>query len=153
MSLFCATCKINWQVWLHKLGTEQSSDSCLYHEKDEKFFLHLNVSESEKYLFVAPGSKTTRFIFYLDTSKPEEGLKVLTPRTEGVSTYASHRGDHFFIRRRTDVCFNSELLACPVENPSAMTLLLPHRERQGSLLSFSLLLFFRESIIVSCAWL
>uniref|UniRef100_A0A803LS22 Prolyl endopeptidase n=1 Tax=Chenopodium quinoa TaxID=63459 RepID=A0A803LS22_CHEQI len=71
------------KVWLHNLGTEQSSDSCLYHEEDEKFGLDLYISESEKFLFVASGSKTTMFVFYLDTSKPEEGLKVLTPRTEG----------------------------------------------------------------------
>ncbi|XP_057526456.1 uncharacterized protein LOC130805689 isoform X1 [Amaranthus tricolor] len=116
------------KVWLHKLGTEQSSDCCLYHEKDEKFNLDLNISESEKFLFVSSGSKTTRFVFYFDTSKPEEGLKVLAPRIEGVSIYASHRGGHFFIRRRTDVCFNSELLACPLENISAMKVLLSHRE-------------------------
>ncbi|XP_021750642.1 uncharacterized protein LOC110716331 [Chenopodium quinoa] len=116
------------KVWLHKLRTDQSSDSCLYHEKDEKFSLYPNISESECYVFVASESKTTRFIFYLDTSKPEEGLNVLTPCTQGVSTYASHRGEHFFIGRRNDVCFNSELLACPIGNLSAMTVLLPHRE-------------------------
>ena len=121
--LFC------WQVWLHNLGTAQSGDCCLYHEKDEKFSLDLDASESKRFLFVSSESKTTRFVFYLDISKPNEGLKVLTPRVEGVSTYASHRGDHFFIKRRSDVCFNSELLACPVDNISATTVLLPHRER------------------------
>ncbi|XP_074274160.1 uncharacterized protein LOC141597996 [Silene latifolia] len=117
-----------FKVWLHKLGTEQSSDCCLYHEKDDKFSVGLTVSESKNYVFVSSGSKTTRFVFYLDTSKPEEGLKVLTPRIEGVSTYASHRGNHFIIRRRSDLCFNSELLACPLDNLSALTILLPHRE-------------------------
>ncbi|KAK9691472.1 hypothetical protein RND81_09G198900 [Saponaria officinalis] len=116
------------KVWLHKLGTEQSSDCCLYHEKDDKFSVGLAVSESKNYVFVSSGSKTTRFVFYLDTSKPEEGLKTLTPRIEGVSTYASHRGNHFFIRRRSDASFNSELLACPLDNPSELTVLLPHRE-------------------------
>ncbi|XP_021750641.1 uncharacterized protein LOC110716329 isoform X2 [Chenopodium quinoa] len=136
------------KVWLHNLGTEQSSDSCLYHEEDEKFSLGINISESEKFLFVASGSKTTSFVFYLDTSKPEDGLKVLTPRTEGVSTYVGHRGDHFFIRRRTDACFNSELLACPLENLSAMTVLLPHREsvkiRNFQLFQNHLVVFERE---------
>lgn len=116
------------KVWLHNLGTAQSGDCCLYHEKDEKFSLDLDASESKRFLFVSSESKTTRFVFYLDISKPNEGLKVLTPRVEGVSTYASHRGDHFFIKRRSDVCFNSELLACPVDNISATTVLLPHRE-------------------------
>nr|XP_009773549.1 PREDICTED: prolyl endopeptidase-like isoform X2 [Nicotiana sylvestris] len=115
------------KVWLHKLGTNQSDDSCLYHEKDETFSLDLQASESKKYLFVASESKITRFVFYLDTSKPENGLLVLTPRMTGIDTSASHRGNHFFIQRRSDECFNSELLACPVENISATTVILPHR--------------------------
>ncbi|KAK4348161.1 hypothetical protein RND71_034500 [Anisodus tanguticus] len=115
------------KVWLHNLGTNQSDDSCLYHEKDETFSLDLQASESKKYLFIASESKITRFVFYLDTSKPENGLVVLTSRMTGIDTSASHRGNHFFIKRRSDECFNSELLVCPVENISASHVLLPHR--------------------------
>lgn len=115
------------KVWLHKIGTEQSSDTCLYHEKDDKFSVDLHASKSRKYLFVGSESKTTRFVFYLDVSDLEDGLKVLTPRLDGIDTSANHRGDHFFIQRRSDECFNSELLACPVDNVSATTLLIPHR--------------------------
>ncbi|KAJ4709952.1 Prolyl oligopeptidase family protein [Melia azedarach] len=115
------------KVWLHKLGADQSNDTCLYHEKDDTFSLDLHASESKKYLFIASESKMTRFVFYLDVSKPEE-LRVLTPRVVGVDTSVSHRGDHFFIQRRTDELFNSELLACPVENTSETTVLIPHRE-------------------------
>ncbi|GAB2275323.1 hypothetical protein Dimus_010088 [Dionaea muscipula] len=116
------------KVWLHKLGTEQSTDSCLYYEKDDKFSLSLDSSESKKYLFVSSSSKTTTFIFYLDVAKPEGGLKVLTSRSEGIAMSASHRGDHFFIRRRSDECFNSEVLACPVDDVSALVVLIPHRK-------------------------
>jgi oligopeptidase B len=117
------------QAWLHKLGTEQSSDTCLYHEKDDTFSLDLQGSESKKFLFVASESKNTRFNFYLDVSNPEDGLKVVTPRVDGIDTFVSHRGDHFFIQRRSDEFFNSELVACPLHDTSATTLLLPHRER------------------------
>ncbi|KAK4263440.1 hypothetical protein QN277_028843 [Acacia crassicarpa] len=116
------------KAWLHKLGTEQSKDVCLYVEKDDKFSLDLQASESKKYLFVASESKNTRFNFYLDVSKPEEGLKVLTPRVEGIDTTVSHRGNHFFIKRRSDEFFNSEVVACPVDNISSTTVLLPHKE-------------------------
>lgn len=116
-------------MWFHKLGTDQSTDSCLYHEIDDMFSLDLETSESKKYLFVGSESKTTRSIFYLDISKPENGLMVLTPRSEGIDTSVSHRDNHFFIKRRTDVAFNSELLACPLDDVNAVTLLLPHRER------------------------
>ena len=116
-------------MWLHKLGTDQSNDTCLYHEKDDMFSLDLVAAESKKFLFVESESKVTRFIFSLDTAKPEDGLTVLTPRLDGIDTSVSHRGNHFFIKRRSDDFFNSELLACPVDNISATTVLIPHRER------------------------
>lgn len=111
------------------MGTERSTDPCLYHEKDETFSLDLQPSESKKFLFVASESKNTRFNFYLDVSRLEDGLKVLTPRLDGIDTYVSHRGDHFLIKRRSDQVFNSEIVACPMDNTSATTVLLPHRER------------------------
>lgn len=116
------------KVWLHKLGTEQSSDKCLYHEKDDMFSVDLGASESKKFLFVASESKTTRFNFYLDVSKPEDGLVVLTPRVDGIDTAVSHRGNHFFITRRSEELFNSEVVACPLDNVSDTTVLIPHRE-------------------------
>jgi oligopeptidase B len=116
------------KVWLHKLGTDQSADTCLYHEKDDMFSVDLEISDSKKYIFVGSESKMTRFTFYLEISKPETGLVVLTPRVDGIDTSVSHRGNHFFIKRRSEEFFNSELLACPLDNITATTVLLPHRE-------------------------
>ncbi|WOL18932.1 hypothetical protein Cni_G27729 [Canna indica] len=116
------------KVWLHKLETDQSNDLCLYHEKDDMFFLGLQASESKQYLFIASGSKTTQFLFYLNSLKLESGLTVLTPRIYGIDTSASHRGNHFFIKRRSDEFYNSELLVCPVDNVDETTVVLPHRE-------------------------
>lgn len=93
------------------------------------FSLDLVASESKEFLFVGSESKITRFVFYLEISKPEKGLVGLTPRVDGIDTSASHRGYHFFIKRRSDACFNSEILACPLDNPTATTILLPHRPR------------------------
>lgn len=116
------------KVFLHKLGTDQSDDLCLYHETDDIFSLDLEISESKRYLFIGSESKTTRSIFYLDILKEENKLKVLTPRLNGIDTSVSHRGNHFFIQRRSDEVFNSELLVCPLNDTSATTVLLPHRE-------------------------
>ncbi|URE20368.1 Prolyl oligopeptidase, N-terminal beta-propeller domain [Musa troglodytarum] len=116
------------KVWLHKLETDQSNDLCLYHEKDDMFSLDIQASESKQYLFIASESKTTRFLFYLEILKLESGLMALTPRVSGIDTTASHRGNHFFIKRRSDEFYNSELLACPVDNVTETTILLPHRE-------------------------
>ncbi|XP_052185758.1 uncharacterized protein LOC127797176 [Diospyros lotus] len=137
------------KVWLHKLGEEQSCDLCLYHEKDDMFSVDVVASESKQYLFVASESKTTRFVFYFDISKPGNQLVPLTPRLDGIDTSVSHRGTHFFITRRSDEFFNSELVACPVDNVSATTVLLPHREsvkiEDVRLFSDHLVVFEREN--------
>ncbi|KAL0336637.1 UNVERIFIED_CONTAM: Protease 2 [Sesamum radiatum] len=137
------------KVWLHKLGMKQSTDRCLYHEKDIMFSLDLAASESKKFLFVSSESKITRFVFYLDISKTEDGLTVLTPRLDGTDTWASHRGDHFFIKRRSDECFNSEILACPLDKTSATTVILPHRPsvniQEMQLFSDHLVVYEREN--------
>lgn len=117
------------QVWLHKLGSDQSDDTCLYHEKDDTFSLGLHASESKQYLFVESGSKNTSFIFYLDIPNQSKELVVLTPRVDGIDTTASHRGNHFYITRRSEEFYNSELVACPLNNVAETTVLLPHRER------------------------
>ncbi|KAJ6420347.1 hypothetical protein OIU84_030293 [Salix udensis] len=117
------------KVWLHKLGTDQSSDICLYHEKDDTFSIDLQKSESHEFLFVGSENKITRFIFFIDASKPEDGLKVLTPHVAGIASWAKHRGNHFFIIRRSEEFFNSELLACPVDDVSVTMPLIPHRDR------------------------
>ncbi|XP_019166680.1 PREDICTED: uncharacterized protein LOC109162430 [Ipomoea nil] len=137
------------KVWLHRLGTDQAHDTCLYHEKNDIFSLDLRASESKKYMFVASESKTTRFVFYLDISKLDDGLLALTQRVNGIETYVSHRGNHFFIQRRSDECFNSELIACPVENISATSVLLPHRPsikiQEMQLFSDHLAIYEREN--------
>uniref|UniRef100_A0A7C9APB4 Peptidase S9A N-terminal domain-containing protein n=1 Tax=Opuntia streptacantha TaxID=393608 RepID=A0A7C9APB4_OPUST len=92
------------------------------------FHLILMPLKVKRFLLTSSESKNYEVCLLFGHPKPSEGLKVLTPLVEGVSTYASHRGDHFFIKRRSGVCFNSELLACPVDNISATTVILPHRE-------------------------
>jgi oligopeptidase B len=93
------------------------------------FLLIFKLLRARSFCSCASESRTTRFNFYLDVSKPEDGLKVLTPRVDGIDTSVSHRGNHFFIQRRSDEFFNSEVVACPLHDTSATTLLLPHRER------------------------
>ncbi|KAG6520120.1 protease 2-like [Zingiber officinale] len=116
------------KAWLHELGNDQSNDVCLYHEKDDTFSIDLQASESKQYLFIASESKTTRFLYYLNILKLENGLVSLTPRVSGIDTSASHRGNHFFIKRRSNEFYNSELLVCPIDNVNETTILLPHRE-------------------------
>lgn len=117
------------QVWAHKLGSEQSADKLLYHEKDVEHWLGISSTDSDMYFLVLSGSKITQFVLFLDKKNPDGELKILTQRVDGVDFTAAHRGDHFFIIKRSDEFYNSELLVAPVDDPSAITTLLPHRPR------------------------
>ncbi|KAL6603398.1 hypothetical protein ACP70R_043759 [Stipagrostis hirtigluma subsp. patula] len=116
------------KAWLRTLAPRQSRDTPLYHEEDPRFSLHLKDSESGRYIFVESRSKNTSFVFFLDKLSPAKRLLQLTPRVYGTGTTASHRGNHFFINRRSVNSYNSELVACPLDNVDETTILLPHRE-------------------------
>ena len=108
---------------------QQSEDVLLYHEADEEFTLHLTKAESQEHIFVVSGSKTTQFVLHLLVNDPFQELKPLTPHIPGTDFIVSHRAGHFFIQRRNDEVYNSELLVCPVGSIDNTTLLLPHRPR------------------------
>jgi len=75
-----------FKVWRQHLGSDQSDDTCLYHEKDEEFHLELHQSESKEYHFFVSGNKTTQFVLYLNLFDPRKELKYVTQCIEGVDT-------------------------------------------------------------------
>ena len=75
-----------FKVWRQHLGSDQSDDTCLYHEKDEEFYLELHQSESKEYHFIVFGSKTKKFVLYLNLADPRKELKYVTQHVEAVDT-------------------------------------------------------------------
>ncbi|BBN08503.1 oligopeptidase B [Marchantia polymorpha subsp. ruderalis] len=116
-----------YKVWRHNLQSDQSSDTCIYHEKDVEHWLDLGSSESDKYLLVTSASKITQFVLFLDKKNPDGELEYLSPRVDGVDISVAHARNHFFITRRSEETYNSELLVSPIEDRSAPVVLLPHR--------------------------
>eukprot|EP00850_Spirogloea_muscicola_P022742 SM000309S11877 [mRNA] locus=s309:95302:110274:- [translate_table: standard] len=116
-----------YKVWRHTVGADPSSDTCVFHEEDESFYLSLSRSESGDYLFLSAGSAVTSHEFSIPTTSPQAEWTAITPKVQDVEASVTHRGDHFFIIRRTEENYNSELLVCPVSNFGELSVLLPHR--------------------------
>eukprot|EP00897_Mesotaenium_endlicherianum_P000293 jgi/Mesen1/10264/ME000778S09606 len=116
-----------FQVWRHAVGSEQSSDVLVLHEEDESFYLALHRSESGGMLVVLAHSTVTSDVRCLRADEPLGEWRAVTPRVQGVDTAATHRGGHWLIVQRSDEAFNSQLLVAPVDNPSQLSVLLPHR--------------------------
>ena len=84
--LYYTTVDDSWRsdkVWRHRLGTTQDQDELVHHETDERFFVGVGRSRSDRFLVVAAGSKTTSEYRYLDADAPEAGLPGLRRATRG----------------------------------------------------------------------
>lgn len=116
-----------YKVWRHKLNADAEKDVCVFEEKDPAFFVYLERSASEEYLFVMSKSSVTSDVRVLRTDDPDGEFVAVTPRNQGVDTAIDHRGGHFFVTQRSDEFRNSQILVCSVEDPSATSVLVPHR--------------------------
>lgn len=91
--VFYMTVDDSWRpdtVWRHKLGTPQSQDVSVFHEPDERYWVSVGSTRSEKYLMIWVGSKVTSEGWMLESANPEGDFRVIIPRREGVEYGAEH---------------------------------------------------------------
>ncbi len=118
-----------FKLYKHRLGTPQDEDPLVYHEKDDKYFLRLSRTRSERYLLLQLNSKITSEVRYLDADQPQGRFKILQERQPEVEYYVDHRGDYFYIYTNHDAV-NFKLMRAPVTKPQMANweTVLPHRE-------------------------
>lgn len=114
------------QVWRHVVGSDPATDECVFHETDEAFYVGVGRSRSNNLLFISSGSAITSEERILLADNPAGQWRVLLPRKSDVEYSASHRGDHIFITMRDEARPNSEVLVAPLDNPTALQVLVPH---------------------------
>lgn len=105
-----------YKLMRHTLGEAAAKDVEVWHEKDERFNVHVSKSMSKGYLFLALDSQTTTEIRYIDAKQPTGGWKVLVPRVQDVEASAAHHGDSFYIRI-SDTSKTFRLVKAPVADP------------------------------------
>ncbi|MGC1309081.1 MAG: S9 family peptidase [Phormidesmis sp.] len=123
------------QLWRHRLGSPPDDDVLVYEEKDESFYLSLDVTRSEAYILLSADSKITSEVRFLDASQPEGEFKLVCPREKGVEYSISHhpgddnRGDRFYIVTNNNA-INFKLMVAPASTPdkSHWQGVIPHRE-------------------------
>ena len=137
--VFYLTVDDSWRpdtVWRHKLGTAKDDDVKVFHEPDERYWVGVGSTRSEKYLMIWIGSKITTEGRMLESSDPEGEFRVILPRREGVEYSVEHAvvgGEDRFLILHNDVidgvkAENFVLADAPVSDPSNMTTLIEHRD-------------------------
>ncbi len=114
-----------FQVWRHRMGTNQSDDVMVLHETDERFYLGVDLSRSEEWIVFEASSKTTSDVWLLAADDPTGAPVKVRERTEGVEYSFDHWGDRFVVLTNLDA-EDFRVMSAPLDAPGEWTELLPH---------------------------
>ena len=133
-ALFYVTVDDAWRpyrIWRHLIGTSVSEDRLVFEEADERFFAHVWLTRSERYLVISSSSKLTSEDRLLDADDPTGEFLVVVPRRQGVEYSVDHQvttdGIDRLLILHNDGAENFEIATAPVADPAAWTPLVPHR--------------------------
>ncbi|MFC0554633.1 S9 family peptidase [Planotetraspora thailandica] len=114
-----------YRVHRHTLGSDD--EVIVYQEDDERFWVGVGLTRSQRYLVISSGSKITTEVRVLDADDPTGEFAVIRPRETGIEYSLDHAGDRFLILHNRDAV-NFELATAPIGDPAAWTPLIGHRD-------------------------
>ncbi len=132
-ALFYVTVDEAWRpyrVWRHLVGTPASADVLVFEESDERFWVGIGLSRSQRYVYIRTASVLTSEWRLLDAAAPQGSFVVVAPRRQGVEYDVEHAGDRLLILHNEGGAENFELATAPLPGaPGAgtWTPLIPHR--------------------------
>ena len=114
-------------VWRHRIGSGLPAER-VYHEPDERFWLAVGRTRSDKYVIIAAGSAVTSEVRYGDAADSQAEFTPVWPRRELVEYSVEHAvvgGEDRFLILHNDGAENFTLVEAPVSRPHVV----PHADR------------------------
>jgi oligopeptidase B len=134
-ALFYVTVDEAWRpyrVWRHVIGTPADADVVVFEEADERFWVGVRLTRSERFLVISAASKLTSEVWLLDAAHPGGEPAVVAPRRQGVEYEVEHQGSADGAGRllilHNDHAENFELAWATLTAPATWTPLVPHRD-------------------------
>ncbi len=84
------------QIYLHKLGTEQSEDKLIYKEDDNEFNIWLSESRTKKYIYIYIEKTNASEVWLMDKSDPLKPIELVLKRSENHLYSIEDGGDYFY---------------------------------------------------------
>jgi oligopeptidase B len=129
-TLFYLTVDEAWRphkVWRHELGAT-GPDELVYEEPDERFWIGVGLTRSEKYIVIDIHSKVTSEIRLIPADAPRtEPVVFGHGRRQGVELSIDHQGDRFLVLHNENAV-NFVLGWTPVADTTQFHELIAHRD-------------------------
>ncbi|MEV4117684.1 S9 family peptidase [Micromonospora sp. NPDC049645] len=98
--LFYVTVDDAWRpnrVWRHTVGSAAADDVVVHQEDDERFWVGVELTRSEKFVLIDIHSKVTSEVLVIPAGNPTGAPAVIAPRRQGVEYAVEHHGHRFLI--------------------------------------------------------
>ncbi len=98
-ALFYLTVDEAWRpyrVWRHEIGGA-GPDILVHEEADERFWIDVGLSRSEKFIILDIHSKLTSEVWLIPADAPRTPARVVAPRRQGVEYSVEHHGHRLLI--------------------------------------------------------
>jgi oligopeptidase B len=99
-TLFYLTVDESWRpdrVWRHTVGAPTGDDALVYEESDERFWVGVELTRSERFILIEAGSKITSEVRVIPASNPTGEPALIAPRRQGVEYAVEHHGHRLLI--------------------------------------------------------
>ncbi|MEG3634558.1 S9 family peptidase [Micromonospora palythoicola] len=103
--LFYVTVDEAWRpnrVWRHVIGTAAADDVVVHAEDDERFWVGVELTRSERFVLIDIASKLTSEVRVIPAGNPTGEPAVIAPRRQGVEYSVEHHGHRFLILHNDD---------------------------------------------------
>jgi len=114
-----------WRVWRHKMGTPQAADMIVFEEPDERFFVGIGLTRSERFVVIDSASKTSAEVHIIDATNPQTAIQLVSPRRDDIEYSIDDWGDQLVILTNVDAV-DFKLCSANLDSPSEWTDLVPH---------------------------
>jgi oligopeptidase B len=114
-----------FQVWRHRMGTDQAADALVFEDLDERFFVSVDLTRSDEWIVIESSSKVSSEVALIAASDPTAAPAVVRPRADDIEYHLDHWGDRFVIVTNLEA-EDFRVMTAPVAEPSQWTEFLAH---------------------------
>ena len=106
------------KIYHHRLGADPTEDRLVYEEADQRFFVGVGKSLSQRFIYVVSSGNNMSEWYFQDAGLPEAPLVLIEPRRPDFEYDVEDHGDRFLIRHNADGAKDFKVSETPIATPS-----------------------------------